>query len=64
MNTLFRKGPLDSLSPPELRVLFMSGYTDDVVASHGILEQGTNFLAKPFTIREIARAVRRALDGD
>jgi PAS domain S-box-containing protein len=47
---------------PNLKVLFMSGYTDDVVARHGILEVGTNFLAKPFTIREIARAVRRALD--
>ncbi len=47
---------------PNLKVLFMSGYTDDVVARHGILEVGTNFLPKPFTIREIARAVRRALD--
>jgi len=32
------------------------------LARHGILEPGTNFLSKPFTIREISRAVRRALD--
>jgi len=49
---------------PKLKVLYMSGHTDDVVARHGILEPGTNFLSKPFTIRDISRAVRRALDGD
>jgi two-component system cell cycle sensor histidine kinase/response regulator CckA len=47
---------------PDLNVLYMSGYTDEVVARHGILEEGTRLLAKPFSLREVSRAVRRALD--
>jgi len=47
---------------PDLKVLYMSGYTDEVVARHGILEEGTLLLAKPFSLRDVSRAVRRALD--
>ena len=34
---------------PEMKVLFTSGYTEDVIAQHGILEEGINFIAKPYS---------------
>ena len=48
---------------PGLKRLFMSGYTADVIASHGILEPGVHFIAKPFTPAELAAKIREAL-GD
>jgi two-component system cell cycle sensor histidine kinase/response regulator CckA len=47
---------------PELRVLFMSGYTDDAVVRHGVLQSNTNFLQKPFTPNSLAKKVREILD--
>jgi PAS domain S-box-containing protein len=48
-------------SRPELKCLFMSGYTADVIAHHGVLEAGVAFLQKPFTIKSLAEHVREAL---
>jgi len=48
---------------PELRALFMSGYTDDVITTRGVLSEGTNFIHKPFTISQLAAKVRAVLDG-
>ena len=45
------------------RVLFMSGYSDEVLADHGVVKSSIPLLAKPFTSNELARAVRRTLDG-
>lgn len=46
----------------ELKVLYMSGYTADVIGRQGVLEPGTDFLAKPFTPAELTRKVREVLD--
>ncbi len=46
---------------PETKVLFMSGYTDDVVAHRGILDPGVQFISKPFTPAALAARVRQLL---
>ncbi len=47
---------------PGLRVLFASGYSEDVIAHHGVLDPGVDFLQKPYSIEGLARRVREALD--
>ncbi len=47
---------------PDLRILFTSGYTDDAIARHGVLEAGVEFLPKPYTPRILAWKVRQLLD--
>ncbi|NWF91864.1 MAG: PAS domain S-box protein [Syntrophaceae bacterium] len=47
---------------PEAKVLYMSGYTGNVILHHGILEAGIEFVQKPFTIETLARKVREVLD--
>ena len=48
---------------PHVRSLFMSGYTADVIAQRGVLDEGVNFLSKPFTRGDLARRVREVLDS-
>jgi CheY-like chemotaxis protein len=47
---------------PDLKILFTSGYTDDAIAHHGVLETGFAFLSKPYTPATLARKVREMLD--
>jgi signal transduction histidine kinase len=47
---------------PNLKRLFMSGYTANVIAHHGVLDPGVNFIQKPFSIHDLAAKVREALD--
>ena len=49
-------------SRPDLRVLYMSGYTEEAVARHGVLDPGTAFLEKPFTADGLRARVRHVLD--
>lgn len=50
------------MQSPELRVLYLSGYSDNAVFHHGVLEKGMSFLAKPFAREALARTVREILD--
>jgi PAS domain S-box-containing protein len=45
-----------------LRVLYMSGYTDDAIVDHGLLEKGIAYISKPFSTRALAQKVREVLD--
>ena len=55
----------EQLTPlrPEMKVLYMSGYTDDAIVHHGVLEEGTAFIGKPFSIDGLARKLRETLDA-
>jgi CheY-like chemotaxis protein len=48
---------------PNIKTLFMSGYTANVIAHHGVLDEGVNFLQKPFSINGLINAVQKALTG-
>jgi two-component system cell cycle sensor histidine kinase/response regulator CckA len=47
---------------PGLKILYMSGYTDNAIVNHGVLEEGVNYIQKPFTLDALARKVREVLD--
>ncbi len=48
---------------PNLKSIFMSGYTSDVISNHGILEEGVNFIQKPYSFTDLAAKVREVLDA-
>ena len=48
---------------PQLKSLFMSGYTSNVIGHHGVLEEGVNFIEKPFSMQDLATKVREVLDS-
>jgi hypothetical protein len=47
---------------PGLKALFMSGNTENLITKQGILDYGTHFIQKPFTIESLSRKVRQVLD--
>lgn len=49
---------------PDMRVLFMSGYTDDVIAHRGILEEGVDLIQKPFSVSGLTTKIREVLDQE
>ncbi|MGB3222720.1 MAG: PAS domain S-box protein [Desulforhopalus sp.] len=49
---------------PDIKRLFMSGYTANVIAHHGVLDQGVHFLQKPFSMKNLATKIREALDRE
>ncbi len=48
---------------PHIKCLFMSGYTADVIAHHGVLDEGVHFIQKPFSLPDMAAIVREVLDS-
>ena len=52
-----------SMERPALRVLYVSGYTDQAVVRHGVLEEGIAFLSKPFDLLQLGKTVREMLDS-
>ncbi len=48
---------------PDMKVIFMSGYTSNVIGHHGVLDQGTHFIQKPFSIHTLSEKVRLVLDS-
>jgi two-component system, cell cycle sensor histidine kinase and response regulator CckA len=48
---------------PDMKVLFMSGYTDDSIVRHGVLSEAVSFLAKPITVATLTTKVREVLDA-
>jgi PAS domain S-box-containing protein len=53
-----------AVARPEIKVLYLSGYTEDAIIHEGVLEAGTAFLQKPFTLLALARKVREVLRGE
>jgi len=49
---------------PGLPAVFMSGYADDVIGKHGVLDNGTRFVQKPYTVETLMREVRAALESE
>ena len=47
----------------DFKMLYMTGYTDEAIVQHGILEEGVNLINKPFTVEKLARKIREVLDG-
>jgi FixJ family two-component response regulator len=52
-----------ALMRPGLKILYMSGYTDNAIVPHSILEEGVHFLQKPFTPESLTHKVREVLDA-
>lgn len=48
---------------PDIKRLYMSGYTADIISHHGVLDEGVHFIQKPFTINTLASTIRNVLDG-
>jgi len=49
---------------PNIKRLFMSGYTADIIAHHGVIEDGVHFIQKPFPVQSLASKLRELFDGD
>ena len=47
---------------PDLKYMFMSGYTANAIAHHNVLKEGAHFIQKPFSKRDLATSVRKTLD--
>ncbi len=49
---------------PGIRCIFMSGYTADVIAHHGVMDEGIVFLQKPFAVDTLTRKVREVIEAN
>jgi DNA-binding NtrC family response regulator len=46
-----------------MKVLYMSGYTNNAIVHHGVLDDGINFIQKPFAINDLAKKIDEVLNG-
>ena len=51
-------------SDPHLKIVFMSGYADNIIAHHGVLKSGICFIEKPFSPQSLTQIIRETLDGN
>ena len=49
---------------PEIKVIFMSGYTENIMSKHGVFKQGVNYISKPIIPGALAQKIRKVLDED
>ena len=49
---------------PQIKTLFMSGYTSNVIAEHGVLKKGVHFIQKPFSIAELGKKLAETLGSE
>ena len=49
---------------PQMKVLYMSGYTEDIISNHGILHEGINFIQKPFTVHGLVQKIQKVMEND
>jgi len=49
---------------PDIKTLFMSEYTADIIASHGVVDDGVNFIRKPFAVKQLIKTTQELLDSD
>ena len=49
---------------PDIKVLFMSGYNDNIISHHGVLDEGINFIQKPFSLNDLTEKVREVLESE
>ena len=50
-----------NVTRPDIKVLFMSGYTSNVIVTHGVLKKGVHFIQKPFSIEELGQKIAEIL---
>jgi two-component system cell cycle sensor histidine kinase/response regulator CckA len=53
-----------TLLHPDVKVVYMSGYTDNAIIHHGVLEEGVNYIQKPFTVDGLMKKIREILDRE
>ncbi len=51
------------MTNPDINILFTSGYPDEAITHYGVLDEGVDFLPKPYTPATLARRVRKMLDA-
>ncbi|MBN1409207.1 MAG: PAS domain S-box protein [Spirochaetales bacterium] len=62
MNGIELKNKIAAVQP-DIKVLFMSGYTANTIVHHGVLDKNVHFIQKPFNLKELAKKVRESIEG-